>query len=257
MRKVSPVPPIVRQWVGCVVIERNDMSEPKWTDERIVSEIRNAMSEVVVYSTDLASFVVPQVLRVARDIYAELNAANETIAEKDELIAKLEKELVESVNLQRILMLDKLKKELDIVTADRDMYREIVFKENERDALKRELAEKQRYILQLEAQLEWEPLSKLTLEDGRTMIVDLEAREASLQVLANELTRRLEEAQLAKTWKPLPDGFFQSSINTGLYAVSVSEDFLKLHMRRMGEWHDVGVVVLPDNIRLCCRKEQP
>jgi len=52
-------------------------------------------------------------------------------------------------------------------------------------------------------------------------------------------------------WMPLPDGFFQSSITTGLYAVSVEGDFLKIHMMRMGEQHDAGLVVLPNNIRLC------
>src|SRR5688572_28232484 len=52
-------------------------------------------------------------------------------------------------------------------------------------------------------------------------------------------------------WEPLPDGFFQSSINTGLYAVAVEGDALKIFMLRMGEWQDNAIVVLPDNIRLC------
>jgi hypothetical protein len=94
------------------------------------------------------------------------------------------------------------------------------------------------------------------------LIVNLSDQLADTRARNTELEQQLEQAhsvyrevmaavRTEKRYVPVEDGYFQSSITTGLYAISINNETVKLHTMRMGDWHDIGIVVLPDNIRLC------
>ena len=104
-------------------------------------------------------------------------------------------------------------------------------------------------------------MSDVTTEEWDSLAQQLQFWKALALGLKNEMVQRGNritelEAQLAQTWKPLPDGQYAAQHN-GAY-IELDRDYLKVFEPLLGrDYGDEAEVELPDDIRLCRLVSEP
>jgi len=141
------------------------MAEQLWSDERIDIEALDALS----YNGVMTFFRAKQLMGQVRDDYEAkhaaiadlLNSADSQLATNQDLLGKARAHIGE-IEFEYAGLVSLAKQRLG----------HIAKLEQQVSSLQTALDAANQRIAELEAQLEWEPVNDLTLEDGRTVIVD-------------------------------------------------------------------------------------